>query len=279
MTAIANYLDIDDIERQLLDLPQAETHVFHKFENGHYIRELHMPAGCLALGHHQNFPQRNKFIKGKVEMFNLDSTTTILEAPMDFIGPAGRKAGLVLEDTVWQNIWKTDLTDVEQLETLYLTKSDAYLDMAAHQFAKISVSKTEDRNDYGNLILELGFTETQVQEQVNNPDDQIEMNLVGLTIAPSPIHGHGVFSTVHRHKGDMLGLAKLNHYRTPLGRWVNHSVKPNAEYVLHNGHIYLVLTEDVAGMSGGNLTSEITVDYRKSLDTNSRHLTDGSVVQ
>ena len=262
---LTNHFDIDDIEKQLLDLPQAETHVFHKFENGYYIRELHMPKGCLALGHHQNFPQRNKFIKGKVEMYNLDGTTTILEAPMDFIGPAGRKAGLILEDTVWQNVWKTDLTDVEELETLYLTKSDTYLNMAAHQFATKSVSMSDDRKDYENLILELGYTEAQVQEQVQDLNDQINIELVGLTIAPSPIHGHGVYSTVHRNKGDILGLAKLRHYRTQLGRWVNHSVNPNAEYVLHDGYIYLVAIQEIPGMTGGMLDAEITIDYRNSL--------------
>jgi hypothetical protein len=251
-----------DIESRMLAMPQAACEVQHRFEPGHYIRELRMPAGTLAIGHYQNFSHINVFVSGRVMMLNADGTTQILTAPQTFIGAPGRKIGYVLEDMVWQNIYSTDETDVEVLEAHLLTRSDAFLSRAAHEFALNTVARESDRLDYESVRTELGFTEQQVQEQVQNTQDQIEIDLFRVELAISPIHGTGVFASCDIGAGELIGPSRFGNMRTQLGRYTNHSSQPNAEMHTHGSDVYLVASRDISGRRGGLPGEEITVDYR-----------------
>ena len=122
------------------------------------------PAGAFVVGHGQKFPQLNIMIAGKVAVFN-DGETKILEAPLVYTGTAGRKIGYVIEDTVWQNVYATDETDVDKLEAYYLDKSAASIDF--HELKK----KTEehlieqDRADFHAALAELGVSAETVKAQ------------------------------------------------------------------------------------------------------------------
>lgn len=252
----------DDIESRMLTMPQARCEVHHRFEPGHYIRELRMPAGTLAIGHHQNFSHINVFVSGRVMMLNADGTTQILTAPMTFIGAPGRKIGYVLEDMVWQNIYNTTETDVEVLEAHLLTKSDAFLSRAAHEFALDTARREPDRLDYNAAVAELGFTEQEVQEQVQNTQDQVQIELYRVELGISPIHGTGVFASSDIKCGEVIGPSRLADMRTQLGRYTNHSATPNAVMQTHHSDVYLVACSDINGRRGGLMGEEITVDYR-----------------
>ena len=67
-------------------------------------------------------------------------------------------------------------------------------------------------------------------------------------------------------KDGVLGPARINGKRTPLGRYTNHSMSPNAKpELMDNGDIYLVSTMNISGCKGGSKGEEITVDYRDML--------------
>ena len=259
---------VDKLEEVMLSMPQVDCELLHKFEKGHYIREVRMPAGTIAIGHHQNFEHINIFVQGKVLMLNEDGSTKILEAPMTFIGKPGRKVGYILEDVVWQNVYPTEETNVELLEATYVTKSNYFHEHAAHMFALQSVSKEHDRIDYRNAIEELGYTEEQVQTEVQGIDDMIALpeGNYKAVIGLSPIHGNGIFATSNINAGEIIGPARINFYRTAFGRFTNHSATPNAEMVLNslNNTIDLVALTDIVGALGGQPGQEITIDYRKA---------------
>lgn len=118
---------VGNLEKEFLKLPQADCPVVHSFGQGTYIRQVTIPAGTYAIGHHQNFEHINFFVKGKVSMLNDDGSFTVLTAPMFFIGKPGRKVGYAHEDVVWLNIYQTDETSIEQLEARLLTKSDNWV--------------------------------------------------------------------------------------------------------------------------------------------------------
>lgn len=257
---------VDDVEQKMLSLPQADCELFHKFQPGYYIREVHLPKGAIVIGHHQNCDHLNVFISGKVLMLNLDGSTQVLEAPLTFVGQPGRKIGAILEDVVWQNVYPTNQTDVDLLEAQFLTKSAFSLEHAAHKFALECELKTEDRDDYCAAIKELGYTDEQVRIEVNNLEDQIDMPQADYKFVKSisPIHGDGIFATANIAAGSEIGPSRIGFYRTPLGRYVNHSKNPNSKMVQKGDNFFLVSIENIVGAQGGQPGQEITVDYRDS---------------
>lgn len=266
---------INEVEEIIKDMPQEDCPVAHYFGDGIYIREVTMPAGMLAIGHVQKFPQNNIMLKGKILMF-VDGGTKLLEAPQFFVGDAGRKMGLVLETVVWQNVWATDETDVEKLEEMYLDKSasSVLLDNERNQIEH--AMREIDREDYEKVIEACPFTHEEVKEQVENESDQIPMPdewAFVVTCRSSNIAGDGMFLSWPIEKGGILGPARIDGKRTPLGRYTNHSLSPNATPVLmYNGDVYLKANYDISGCKGGSHGEEITVDYRNMLAINGAEL-------
>lgn len=119
--------NLELIEGGLLSLPQVECPVVHHFGPGIYIREVTIPAGTLAIGHAQKFHHLNILLKGSVAMI-IDGAVKVVKAPLIFTGSPGRKLGYALEDTVWQNIYATEETDIEKLEDWIVDKSQTWQD-------------------------------------------------------------------------------------------------------------------------------------------------------
>ena len=78
----------------------------------------------------------------------------------------------------------------------------------------------------------------------------------GLTIKDSSVHGLGLFATQDIVKGVELGITNVhndkfenNYIRTPLGGFINHSDKPNAQLI-----------------SVGNMMSLTTIKFIKKGD-------------
>ena len=125
----ANYKpNIELAEKMLLPEPQVECPVYNHFMPGIYIREMHIPKGTLVIGHEHIVESTNVFLKGKLKLLQEDGSWQELEAPMMFKGKLGRKVAIALEDCVWQNIFATDETDIEVLESTLIRKSVAYLE-------------------------------------------------------------------------------------------------------------------------------------------------------
>lgn len=92
------------------------------------------------------------------------------------------------------------------------------------------------------------------------------MKHAGFRVAPSPIHGNGVFADTDMSVGDDLGLAlvRIDHAqegqpafrRTMLGRYLNHTDDPNAElYSVGDGMIRCRAIKPIAR------GDEVTIEY------------------
>jgi len=259
---------IVEAENIMLDMPQADCPVVHRFGDGIYIREVTMPAGIFAIGHIQKFAQNNFLLQGKIAMIGEDGIK-MLEAPLFFVGEPGRKMGFVLETVVWQNIWATDETDVEKLEAMYMDMSDGNSLKSEEIDALEYAMREEDRIDYAAVIEASPFTHEEVKAQVENEADQIAMPDEWDSVVvrrKSNIQGDGMFLSWPVEKDTVLGPARLGGKRTSLGRYVNHSKTPNAKpELMDNGDVYLVANRDISGCQGGNPGEEITTDYRDML--------------
>lgn len=259
---------IENAERAMLAREQAECPVTHHFGPGIYIRELRMKAGIFAIGHRQKHQHMNALIKGKVLMLQNDGSTVEVCAPLTFVGQPGRKMGYVLEDVVWQNIYATDVRDVDILESMFLDKSMAWEEADLLRAQVAHAAQQVVREDFHKMLSEYGIPASTVRDQSENTADQTSMPFGAwqFKTSPSPIHGTGVFLTADAPAGYVVGPARVNGLRTPLGRYTNHSPTPNARMeLLPNGDIQLVLARDAQGCKGGENGEEVTIDYRQAL--------------
>lgn len=260
--------DVETLEAAFLQEEQADCPVKHHFGPGVYIREVLLPAGTYVIGHRHNSPHVNVMLAGRLTLINNDGTHTELTAPQTFVSGAGRKIAYIHEDVRWQNIYATEETDVETLEAQLLDKSMAYEDAERAKALLLMHDKTTDHEDFAAAIAEYGFDADTVWAMSMNEDDQIPLphGEYKMMVAPSRIHGKGVFATADIAAHELIAPARLDGKRTPAGRFTNHSATPNAEMVLtDSGDIFLFATQVISGCKGGSVGDEITIDYRQAL--------------
>lgn len=268
---------VEFLESHMLQLPQVECPVVHHFGPGTYIREVTLPAGIMAIGHAQRFEQLNIMLTGKVAILDDRGQVKLLEAPLIFTGPPGRKVGYVIETCTWLNVYATDERDIDKLEDMFLDKSETWKTEGKSYTTRQSDYQS-DRDDFLSLIAEAGFTEEQVRAQSENLDDQIEFphGTYKVTIRNSPIEGKGVFLSFPVGGGEIIAPARLDGKRTPVGRYTNHSKTPNAKFVITDtGDIYLAALQPIRGCLGGDQGEEVTVDYRQALALSGINLNQG----
>jgi hypothetical protein len=113
---------LEEIEGEMLAGTQVDCPITHHFGPDIYIREALMPAGTMVMGHAHRKPSMNVMVAGKMAVL-IDGVAQIMEAPMIFTAPAGRKLAYIIEDVVIQNVYATSETDVQKLEDQIVDKS------------------------------------------------------------------------------------------------------------------------------------------------------------
>lgn len=270
--ALMSFSSVYEAEKVMLELPQVSCPVVHHFGPNICIREVFMPKDTLAIGHRQKFDHLNIMLRGKVMILNEDGSTQILTAPMIFMGKAGRKIGYVMEDMVWQNVYSTDLKNIDEIEDFFIEKSENW--QQDHQ-AKLGVEKIAqeaNRLDYHALLKECGIPHEIAKMQSENESDFRWIDSQIVRVSDSAIEGKGLFVTVPIKAGDLICPARINGYRTQAGKYTNHSMAPNAKMVLlPSGDIDLIATVDLDGCMGGDFGTEVTIDYRQALALSGIH--------
>ena len=115
-------------------------------------------------------------------------------------------------------------------------------------------------NDYLKFISETGLSEAEVHELVENLEDQVPMptNETLTYVAPSAIDGNGVFAAADIEAGARIAPGRIGIYRTPVGRYANHSSSPNTYYALSGDNI------DMYALKNIYEDEELTVNYRQA---------------
>lgn len=109
---------IESLEQSMAGMPQLEIETKHYFAHGTYTREVFLPAGTVLTGKIHRHSCINIISTGKI-LVATDEGEYEIEAPHTFVsGPNVKKAGYVLENTVWINVhpWQgePDLAKIEQ---------------------------------------------------------------------------------------------------------------------------------------------------------------------
>ena len=118
---------IEQAEGRLLDLPQLEMPLTHRFAPGVYLREIFMPAGAIVIGQQHKTEHFNIVVSGKLNVM-INGKVERLEAPCIFkSGVDVRKVLYILEDTRWLTVHPTEETDLLKLEDLLILKSPTFV--------------------------------------------------------------------------------------------------------------------------------------------------------
>lgn len=255
----------------LLKEDQMPNSIIHRFGGGLYIREAYYPSNTLIVGQEHLSEHMNILLKGRINVIDAGGEITTLVAPHMFVAKAGSKVGYTLEDTVWQNIYVTNNTDVAYLESVLFKAPDILKQHQEEKLLKEYALHEEDRQDFLDAIKESGWTVEDVELVSKYREDCIPFpdGNYSICIGKSPIEGQGIFSTAEIGQGCIIALMSLNGKRTPAGYLINHSKTPTA--IAHKnayGDMFLVAVRDIHGMVGGDLGEEITLDYRQIMKLN-----------
>lgn len=246
-----------DIENYILSISPdgvKDLPIKHYFCNGLYAREMFIPKGTVLTGAiHKT--QHLCVLSGDIEIESEFSAGRFTGYHMFVSEPGAKRIGFAYEDTYFTTLHPTDLTDPELLERILTSKTyedynNFLLDVA--------------RWDYNNFLTEFGLSEEMIQPFVQNESDQIPMpeDYTGLELKESPIHGTGLFATKIFKQGDLVCPARLGLYRTPGGRYINHSHLPNVVFKLCDDNLWVYASKDI------DIGEELTLNYRQAGNEN-----------
>jgi len=229
------YEQSEEVIKGLLPGPQVPCPLIHRFGPGMYIREAHYPAGSLIVGHVHKLPHLNIFVRGRLKMLGEDGSVTEMVAPMTFVGKPGRKFAYITEDVIWQNVWATDKTDIDEIE------ADCY-DMPEFWFENLKQLENKSA--------------VQMLPSARKIDVvPIPAEWVKCVVRKTPCGSRGVFATIPIYAGEAIVPATVGGVQTVAGHFVRRSDAPNA--AIQDG--YLIALMDIEGCLGGGLGTEITV--------------------
>ena len=111
-------------EAFMREQPQVEIPVKHYFSQGVYAREITIPAGVILTGDIHKFTQLNILSKGRMQVYTEEGIREV-EAPFTVVSPPGTKRiAHTLTECVWTTIHGTDETDVNEIEKVFIAKSE-----------------------------------------------------------------------------------------------------------------------------------------------------------
>jgi len=229
---------------------QVEIPVTHHMHGGMYGREITIPKGTVITGQLYKFNHFDVMISGDISVSTDTGERKRLKGYNVFKGMSGKKrAGYAHEDTTWITFHAVDGVDGEEIQKGITVESFEELE---------EFYLSLDNASYVDTIRRLGYTEEQVQEQVQNVNDMIDMpkECGFMYTAKSDIHGTGLYSNLGHLANTVVCPARLGGKRTIAGRYANHSHTPNCSmYLVEGGSVLLLALRQLEPRE------ELTVDY------------------
>lgn len=253
---------VEALERELQRLPQVDCPVRWYFADGMAAREMTIPAGVTLTGAVHRHEHLCTISMGRI-VVSTDEGMKELAAPCTIVSkPGAKRVGYAIEKTVWTTYHATTETDPGRLIEEITESTSAELmggERNVQMLAQLS------RDDYARFLGEYGLTQELVTRLVENEADQIDFPewITCLEVRESVIAGVGMFASQQFWAGDFIAPARLGDKRTPAGRFINHSPRPNVEFVpLSSGGLSVRALCDIKP------GEELTVDYRQAMRVN-----------
>jgi quercetin dioxygenase-like cupin family protein len=253
------------VEQVLNSLPQVDCPVRHYFAPGVYMREITIKQGTAVTGAIHKTDNLVVVSMGRLRVVT-DGGFVDVEAGDTFTCKAGTKNAVVaLDDSRWANIFPNpdNETDTDKLVEVF-TESKASELLGGADNKQLALNRiAHDHADYALFIDEFGFSQRKIDSMLEYTADFSPIELDGMQLFASPIHGRGIRATRSLQAGINIGMARIGIKRTQLGRFLNHSKTPNIQFnTLANGSLVAFTIRDIAA------GEELTNCYRQAMRVN-----------
>lgn len=227
------------------ELGSVETPLTHYHTKDLYGRRIIVPAGSFFTTAVHKVDHISVALKGRITMMNTEGEAQEVTAPDMFVTPAGtHRVVYVHEEVEFATIHACTEQDNDKVAEVLTFNT-----MAEYQ-----------QEDYLKAINEAGFSDAEAHRLVNILEDQVPMpeNETLTYISPSAIDGNGVYASIDIENGARIAPGRIGIFRTPVGRYANHSSFPNTYYALSGDNI------DMYALRNIREDEELTVDYRQA---------------
>jgi len=252
---------IENLQDELLKMPQSEIVTEHIFSDGLYERVITIPPWTVLTGAAHKTDYKIRLEKGTIAV-NVGAEVKILSAPFDFEAKAGeQRVGRVFDEEV---IWRDIYNNPDNCQNLEILENRLYvIPECGLGENRVALQIKNAQNDYSLFLSQIGINQEEMDKIVTIESDLMEMpegNPVELR--KSKIHGLGLFALKDFEVGEIICPGRLNGKRTSAGRFINHSFESNILPQLVGNDIYAVATRKI------HANEELLVDYRASMRVN-----------
>lgn len=244
---------IDAFEAHMAQMPQIDIPVQHRFapQQSLYAREIVIPKDTLMTGRVHKHQHVSVMIRGDMTVLTDKGMERISGYHCWVCEPGTKRVGYAHEETVWLTVHHTEHTEPEGIEDVLC--EPMHVKPADSQLA---------RKDFAEVLVEYRINEELMNQQVRNTADlgPFPPGDWPVEVKPSCVDGVGLFATAPIKAGAQIAPARIGNFRTPAGRFTNHSPNANAHMARQKyAGIYLMATRDIAA------GEEIFIDYRAAL--------------
>lgn len=259
--AISVKEQIENLQNELLKMPQADIVTENIFLDGIYERKITIPPWTVLTGAEHKTDYKIKLEKGTIAV-NIGDKVQIMTAPMEFEAKAGaQRVGRVFEEEV---IWVDVYENSDNCQDLAILEDRLYVvPNCGLGENRVALEISNAQADYKLFLDQIGLNQAEMDKIVTNESDVIDMpENVFVELRDSKIHGKGLFATKSFKKGEIVCPGRLNGKRTPGGRFINHSYDSNILPIKVGDDIYAMAVCDIYE------NEELLVDYRSSMRIN-----------
>ena len=252
---------IENLQDELLKMPQSEIVTEHIFTDGLYERVIIIPPWTVLTGAAHKTDYKIRLEKGTIAV-NVGSEVKILTAPCELEAKAGeQRVGRVFDEEV---VWKDIYENLDNCQDLAILENRLYVvPECGLGENRVALQIKNAQNDYSLFLSQIGINQEEMDKIVTIESDLMEMpEGYAVELRKSKIHGLGLFALKDFEVGEIICPGRLDGKRTPAGRFINHSFESNLLPQLVGNDIYAVATRKI------HANEELLVDYRASMRVN-----------
>ena len=124
---VPNREQIDQLQAEMVKMPQLELQTEHFFVPGMYCRRVYRPAGTLIVGKVHKHPHFFLCAKGEIIAWTETGMRKLQAGDVVECQPGTKRVTLATQDSIGVTIHKTEKTDLDDIETELVEPDDTAL--------------------------------------------------------------------------------------------------------------------------------------------------------
>jgi len=130
---------IDQLQNEMVKMPQAELTTEHHFSPGMYMRKVFRPAGTLIVGKVHKEPHFFLCAAGEIVAWTEKGMITLRAGDVVESKPGTKRVTLAVTDAIGVTIHRTDKTDLDEIEAELIEPDTTALFDAHNQVKTIQI--------------------------------------------------------------------------------------------------------------------------------------------